>query len=93
MHYLLDAGTQDITTQVMVDQLMKTVPGLSVNLQSDWLRIWGIDDLVSEGTQYWDKHKSAPDVAAMKMRSRVNEAQALIDRDGLGAFSVLDLNF
>ena len=93
VHYLLDAGTQDITTQVMVDQLMKTVPGLSVNLQSDWLRIWGIDDLVSEGTQYWDKHKSAPDVAAIKMRSRVNEAQALTDRDGLGSFSVLELNF
>ena len=93
VHYLLDAGTQDITTQVMIDQLMKTVPGLSVNLQSDWLRIWGIDDLVSEGTQYWDKHKSAPDVAAIKMRSRVIEAQALTDRDGLGSFSVLELNF
>ena len=93
LHYLLESGTQDITTQVMVDQLMKTVPGLSVTLQSDWLRRWGIDDLVSEGTQYWDKHKSAPDIAAMKMRSRVNEAQALTDRDGLGAFSVLELNF
>ena len=93
VHYLLDAGTQDITTQVMVDQLMETVSGLSVTLQSDWLRRWGIEELVSEGTQYWDKHKSAPDVAAMKMRSRVNEAQALTDRDGLGAFSVLELNF
>jgi SAM-dependent MidA family methyltransferase len=91
MHYLLEPGIQDITTQVMVDQLMKTVPGLSVNLQSDWLRIWGIDDLVSEGTQYWDDHKSAPDVAAMKMRSRVNEAQALTSQDGLGAFSVLEV--
>jgi hypothetical protein len=29
----------------------------------------------------------------MKMRSRVNEAQALTDRDGLGAFSVLEMNF
>jgi len=28
----------------------------------------------------------------MKMHSRVNEAQALTDRDGLGAFSVLELN-
>ena len=93
VHYLLDAGTQDITTQVMVDQLTKTVPGLSVTLQSDWLRKWGIDDLVSEGTQYWDKHKSAPDIAAMKMRSRANEAQALTSQDGLGGFSVLELNF
>ena len=93
VHYLLDAGTQDITTQVMVDQLMKAVPGLSVTLQSDWLRRWGIDELVAEGNKYWQQHKSAPDIAAMKMRSRVNEVQALTDRDGLGAFSVLELNF
>jgi SAM-dependent MidA family methyltransferase len=93
LHYLLESGTQDITTQVMVDQLMKTVPVLAVNLQSDWLRIWGIDDLVSEGTQYWDDHKSDPNIAAMKMRSRVNEVQALVDPDGLGSFSVLELNF
>ena len=93
VHYLLDAGTQDITTQVMVDQLMKAVPGLSVTLQSDWLRRWGIDELVAEGNNYWQQHKSAPDIASMKMRSRVNEAQALTDRDGLGAFSVLELNF
>ena len=93
LHYLLEPGTQDITTQVMVDQLMKTVPGLSVTLQSDWLRRWGIDDLVSEGTQYWDKHKSSPDVAALKMRSRANESLALTSQDGLGAFSVLELNY
>ena len=92
LHYLLEPGTQDITTQVMVDQLMKTVPRLSVNLQSDWLRRWGIDDLVSEGTQYWDKHKSAPDVAAMKMGSRANEAKSLTDRNGLGGFCIVGLN-
>ena len=91
-HYLVEPGSQDITTQVMVDQLMETVPGLSVTLQSDWLRRWGIDELVAEGNNYWQQHKSAPDIASMKMRSRVNEAQALTDRDGLGAFSVLELN-
>jgi SAM-dependent MidA family methyltransferase len=91
LHYLLEPGTQDITTQVMIDQLMKTVPGLSVTLQSDWLRRWGIDDLVSEGTQYWDKHKSAPDIYAMKMRSRTNEAQSLLDINGLGSFMVIDI--
>jgi SAM-dependent MidA family methyltransferase len=92
LHYLLEPGTQDITTQVMVDQLMKTVPRLSVNLQSDWLRRWGIDELVSEGTQYWDKHKTAPDVAAMKMGSRANEAKSLTDRNGLGGFCIVSLN-
>jgi len=48
--------------------------------------------LVSEGMQYWDEHKSAPDIYAMKMRSRVNEAQALTSQDGLGVFSVLELD-
>jgi SAM-dependent MidA family methyltransferase len=92
-HYLLQPGTQDITTQVMIDQLVKAVPELSVTQQSDWLHKWGIDELVSEGSRFWEEHKSAPDIAAMKMRSRVNETQALTDRDGLGAFSVLELNF
>jgi hypothetical protein len=71
---------------------MEVVPELSVTQQSEWLHKWGIDDLVSEGSRYWEEHKSAPDIAAMKMRSRVNEAQALTDRDGLGAFWVIDLN-
>jgi SAM-dependent MidA family methyltransferase len=92
-HYLAHPGSQDITTQVMIDQLMSAIPNLSVTQQSEWLLTWGIDELLSEGSRYWEEHKSAPDIAAMKMRSRVNEAQALIDRDGLGAFSVLELNF
>lgn len=93
VHYLLEPGIQDITTQVMIDQLMEAVPELSVTQQSEWLHKWGIDELVSEGNEYWEQNKSLPDVAAMKMRSRVNEVQALTDRDGLGAFSVLELNF
>ena len=91
VHYLLDPGSQDITTQVMIDQLKKTVPGLSVTLQSDWLRKWGIDDLVSEGTQYWDKHKSAPDIAAMKMRSREVEVQALKSMSISGSFKTIEI--
>jgi SAM-dependent MidA family methyltransferase len=93
VHYLIEPGTQDITTQVMIDQLMEVVPELSVSHQSEWLLNLGIDELVSEGSSYWEQHKSAPDIAAMKMRSRLNEAQALTDRDGLGSFSVLELNF
>ena len=33
---------------------------------------------------------AAPDVAALKMRSRANEAQALTSLDGLGAFRVIE---
>jgi hypothetical protein len=35
---------------------------------------------------------SIEDIAAMKMRSRANETQSLSSRDGLGVFSVLELN-
>ena len=90
VHYLIEPGTQDITTQVMVDQLMKTDSGLSVTLQSDWLRRWGIEELVSEGTRYWGKHKSAPDVAAIKMRSRQIEAAILLGERGFGKFSSME---
>jgi len=93
VHYLLEPGTQDITAQVIVDQLMLAFPQLSITQQSEWLLKWGIDELVAEGSKYWEEHKSAPDVAAMKMRSRSNEARALSNKDGLGVFSALELNF
>jgi SAM-dependent MidA family methyltransferase len=92
VHYLIEPGSQDITTQVMIDQLVKAVPELSVAQQSEWLHKWGIDELVSEGNKYWEEHKSVPDIYAMKMRSRANESQALTSQDGLGAFSVLELD-
>jgi SAM-dependent MidA family methyltransferase len=92
VHYLLEPGTQDITTQVMVDQLVRAVPGLLVTQQSRWLHAMEIEGLVSEGMRYWEDHRSAPDIAALKMRSRSNEAEALTSQDGLGAFSVLELD-
>jgi SAM-dependent MidA family methyltransferase len=91
VHYLLEPGTQDITTQVMIDQLMMAVPGLFVTQQTEWLRRWGIDELVSEGNKYWEQNKSAPNVAAMKMQSRANEAKALTDERGLGCFGVIEV--
>ena len=90
VHYLLDPGNQDITSQVMVDQLMVAVPELAVSNQSDWLQHWGIQDLVDEGAKYWDRHKSSPDIHAMKMRSRTYEVKIVSDIAGLGAFLVLE---
>jgi SAM-dependent MidA family methyltransferase len=95
VHYLLDPGTQDITTQVLFDQLSNKIPDLSATSQAEWLHTWGIDELVSEGNQYWEIHKSAPDVAAIKMQSRGNEAPLLTSKDGLGkfrAFSIIKSN-
>jgi len=85
-HYLSDPGSQDITTQVMLDQLPS---GFFAANQADFLQKWGIDELVREGSDYWESMKSTPDVAAMKMRSRIAEAKSLIDQTGLGAFTAL----
>ena len=82
-HYLSDPGSQDITTQVMLDQLQE---GYILSTQADFLQQWGIDELVHEGTEYWEKLKHAPDVSAMKMRSRSAEAKSLSDPFGLGLF-------
>jgi SAM-dependent MidA family methyltransferase len=88
-HYLTEPGSQDITTQVMLDQLPTGFTSLS---QADFLRQWGINDLVREGSDYWESMKNAPDVAAMKMRSRSAEMVSLIDNDGLGLFCVLEID-
>ncbi len=84
-HYLRDPGTQDITAQVCVDQL--PLPQV-VGLQRDVLRRWGIDELVEEGRQAWIAAASRPDLAAMTMRSRTREAEALLEPGGLGGFGV-----
>lgn len=89
LHYLIEPGSQDITTQVMIDQLVKAVPNLSVAQQSEWLHTMGIDELVSEGNNYWEEHKSAPDVAAMKMLSRVIEYRALNEMSEAGMYKVI----
>lgn len=86
-HYLRDTGNQDITAQVCLDQLPVAH---SVRMQTDFLRRFGIDDLVEEGRRHWHEHAAAPDLAAMMMRSRVSEAEALTDPSGLGGFSVVE---
>ena len=86
MHYLSDPGSQDITSQVMIDQLPT---GFITSTQADFLQKWGINELVREGSDYWESLKNAPDLAAMKMRSRIAEAKSLTDQTGLGAFTAL----
>jgi len=87
VHYLTNPGSQDITTQVMLDQLDTVAEPETLRTQAQFLQLWGIDDLVDEGRRAWDAAASKPDLAAMKMRSRISEAAALLDPTGLGAFS------
>ncbi len=86
-HYLAAVGTQDITTQVALDQLPE--PEV-VRAQAHFLQRWGIETLVDEGRAAWEAAVAAPTVAAMKMRSRVREAEALLDVGGLGGFFALE---
>jgi SAM-dependent MidA family methyltransferase len=78
-------GTRDITVDVAVDQLPP--PDLVID-QAAFLRRWGIDELVDEGRRYWAAHAARPDVRAVRMRSRVSEAEALLDPRGLGGWLV-----
>jgi SAM-dependent MidA family methyltransferase len=80
-------GTQDITCEVAVDQL--PVPALHSS-QAEWLRTHGIDDLVEEGRRIWSERAAIGDLAAVRARSRVTEAEALLDPAGLGSFRVLE---
>jgi SAM-dependent MidA family methyltransferase len=85
-----DLGGQDVTCEVAVDQLALVRPPVSDTSQADWLRAHGIDDLVAEGRRIWSERAHLGDLAALTARSRITEAEALLDPAGLGAFRVLE---
>ena len=86
-HYLAAPGTQDITIDVPIDQLPEPD---TVRAQAQFLQLWGIDELVAEGKRIWEEQAARPGLEAMKMRSRVSEAEALLDPTGLGGFLVAE---
>lgn len=84
----LDApGTKDLTVDVPLDQLP---PPTTVMTQAAWLRAHGLDELVAEGKRLWSERAGVGDLAALRARSRVAEAEALTDLTGLGAFTVAE---
>lgn len=89
-HYLQQPGAQDITAQVLIDQLSAVREPDAVRTQAQFLSRWGIDELVEEGKRIWTEKAARPDLEAIRMRSRVSEAEALTDPGGLGAFSVCE---
>jgi SAM-dependent MidA family methyltransferase len=89
-HYLKNPGSQDITCQVMIDQLSQVAEPDGVRTQAQFLQMLGIDGLVAEGREAWTASASRPTLEVLKMRSRVSEAEALLDPAGLGSFSVLE---
>lgn len=80
-------GSQDVTVEVAVDQLP---PGAETTTQAEFLRAHGIDDLVEAGRRLWEERAHLGDLEALKARSRIAEAEALLDPTGLGGFTVLE---
>lgn len=80
-------GSQDITCEVAVGQLPPPARNRS---QAEWLRAHGIDELVAEGRSIWEARAAIGDLAAVRARSRITEAEALLDPAGLGGFRVLE---
>lgn len=82
---LREPGRWDITTDVAFDQLP---PMFSLERQDIFLQRWGIDELVDIGRKVWLERAAAPDLEAIRMRSRVTERDALVDPEGLGSWRV-----
>lgn len=83
------AGAQDLTVDVAVDQLAEVRPPSLDTTQAAFLTASGIEALVEEGRRVWSERAHVGDLAAVRARSRVREAEALCDPGGLGAHRVL----
>jgi SAM-dependent MidA family methyltransferase len=91
---LVAPGQQDITADVPLEYLVHAASGAGLTLQHDctqaeWLRELGIEELVTDAREQWDARAHIGDLEAVRHRSRVTEAAALLDPAGLGAHRVL----
>src|SRR5262245_9529901 len=91
---LVAPGEQDITIDVPLEYLVHTAERSGLHLerectQAEWLRDLGIDELVAEARAQWDARAHIGDLEALRHRSRVTDAAALLDPVGLGAHRVL----
>ncbi len=89
--WLTNPGSRDITCDLAIEQIAATFDDApEITSQARWLKRYGIDDLVSEGKHIWMQRAGVADLAAIKARSRVSEAEALLDPTGLGGFTVFE---
>jgi SAM-dependent MidA family methyltransferase len=75
---------------VATDQLAAVRPLSGDRSQADWLAAHGINELIQTARDTWRERAAIGDLEALKARSRVHEADALVDPDGLGGFRVLE---
>ena len=88
--WLKGPGSCDITVDVATDQLELVRKADSNRTQADFLRAHGIDELVAEGKRQWQESAHIGDLSALRARSRISEAEALLDPAGLGSFCALE---
>ncbi len=81
---LRSLGSTDITTDVPIDQL----PDSSIQTQAEFLRVHGILEMVEAARVRWEASSDIGDLAALRARSWITEADGLTDASGLGAFLV-----
>ncbi|CAN5668702.1 hypothetical protein BH24ACT5_BH24ACT5_22420 [soil metagenome] len=86
-HYLDAPGAQDITVDLPLDQLSEPD---TIWTQAQFLELHGIDELVAQGRAGGTAGAAFGGLEALRMRSRVREAEALLDPAGLGGFTVLE---
>jgi len=80
---LANPGAADITCEVAFDQLPR---GATLSPQADWLAAAGIDDLTATARNLWQRSRAKPTAGALAARTLLDEAAALTDPDGMGAF-------
>ena len=83
-------GSQDITVEVCIDQLSRVQAPVSNRPQLEFLSAHGLEALTDAARAAWQSAAAAPDLAALRAKSRVSESAALADPTGLGAFRVLE---
>ena len=86
--WLAEPGSCDITVDVALDQIQADYPA-EVCAQADFLQTHGIEELVAAGRVKWAERSQVGDLEALRARSRVGEAEALLDPNGMGGFNVL----
>ena len=91
---LVAPGEQDITIDLPVEYIVHAATRAGFTLlhdvtQAEWLRSLGVDGLVDDARVAWQARAHIGDLEALRHRSRVSEADALLDPTGLGAHRVL----
>jgi NADH dehydrogenase [ubiquinone] 1 alpha subcomplex assembly factor 7 len=91
---LADPGEQDVTCDVPIEHLLGVAARAGFTLeeqayQRDWLHALGLNELADAAAASWRAGAARGDLETLAARSRVSEADALTDPEGLGAHRVV----